>query len=191
MCSTDARRSKRRAGADLFPALSLLVLATAGCASTGAPRDFLPDATEAQTDAFGSWLDVVIAGDAGPEVVEGELIAIDDEVTWVLTASGIRSFASSAMVEGQLAAYDPRSGTVAGNAALGVVSTISNGVLLVFTAPMWIIGGTAAAASQSRAPLHDVREVTPASLAPFARFPRGMPPGLDPGSLVGRPEERP
>ena len=167
--------------------MAIFSLSAAGCASTGAPSGFLPDPTEAQTDAFGSWLDVVITGDAGREVVEGELIAIDDDTTWVLTAAGLRSFASSAMVEGHLAAYDPRTGTLTGGVVLGTFTTIANGVFLVLTAPMWIIGGTAAAASQSRTPLHDVQEVTPVSLAPFARFPGGMPPGLDASTLVGRP----
>ncbi len=78
-------------------------------------------------------------------------------------------------VEGELLAG---SGAVAGWTALGVVSTISNGLLLIFTAPAWIITGTVAGSSESYAPQGNVPPLRWAELARFARFPQGMPPGL-------------
>jgi len=164
------------------------VAAGTSCASTSAPRGFLPDPEAAQTDAFGSWIDVIIAPPRAR--IAGELIAIDDETTWVLTGTSIRSFATPSIVEGQLVAYDSRAGVVGGAAVLGFLSTISNGAFLILTAPMWLIGGSVAAGHQSRVPIEEMTPESPTSFARFARFPMGMPEGLDPQTLEGAPSLR-
>lgn len=171
----------------MVPAVVVLSLAVAGCVSTSAPRGFLPDPSEAQTDAYGSWMDVLVARGAVDETMRGELIAIDDETTWILTQDGIQSFPTDSMLRGRLAVYDSRAGVVGGGAVLGTLSTISNGAFLVFTAPMWMIGGSVAASSQSRMPIHEIGEETPSMLAKFARFPAGLPQGLDLAMLRPKP----
>lgn len=186
MYSTDAQRARPRTRWTA-PATAITVLAATACTSHSAPSGFLPDPREAQTDAYGSWIDVTVTGNEAGEEILGELIAIDADTTWVLGTSGIRSFATAAIVQGRLVAYDSRAGAVGGGAVVGFVSTISNGVFLILTGPMWIIGGSVAAAQQSRRPIHDLTEDTPASFGRFARFPMGLPEGLDPATLEGRP----
>jgi hypothetical protein len=61
---------------------------------------------------------------------------------------------------------------------LGTLSTISNGGFLIFTAPMWLIGGSLAVGGESRAPERKSPPLTWVELAPFARFPQGIPDGI-------------
>jgi hypothetical protein len=68
-----------------------------------------------------------------------------------------------------------------------VVSTISNGYLLGITAPLWIITGIVASSNESRAPLRGVPPLVWADLAAYARFPQGLPPGIDLGEIRPKP----
>lgn len=160
------------------PAAALAVALVAACASHTAPRGFLPDAEEAQTDAYGGWIDLQMRTADGVENVAGELIAVSADSVWVLNGTGGVVLPIAAIVGGQLVGWDSKSGNVGAYTALGTLSTISNGILLIFTAPMWVIGGSFAAASQSR---HPIQRLLPADWMrwrPFARFPQGIPRGV-------------
>lgn len=175
-------RYRSSAGAVAVTALWM----AAACTSNTAPPGFLPEPAQAGSDVYGSWMDVTVDGVDGRERIRGELLAVDPDTAWILSASGVRRFPTRAVVDGQLVAYDSAVGDVSGAVLLGVLSTVSNGAFLILTAPMWAIGGSIAAGSQSRLPL----ETLPAAsetLAPFARFPGGMPPGLDTSVLRPRP----
>jgi hypothetical protein len=56
-------------------------------------------------------------------------------------------------------------------------------LFLVFTMPMWLIGGTIAATSRSFDPIIDCQPSDLKSLAPWARFPQGLPPDLERSSV--------
>jgi len=92
--------------------------------------------------------------------------------------------------QGKLTTVQSEVGNVAGATGLGVVSTISNGILLVFTMPLWIIVGTAAGSSQSYAPERRVPPLHWAELNGFARFPQGLPDGVSLASLRAKPRRR-
>jgi hypothetical protein len=92
--------------------------------------------------------------------------------------------------KGLVARYSSEAGPIAGFAALGVVSTISNGYLLGITAPLWIITGIVASSNESRAPLRGVPPLVWADLAVYARFPQGLPPGIDLGEIRPKPGAR-
>jgi hypothetical protein len=85
---------------------------------------------------------------------------------------------TAAVKRGKLTAYAAEKGAVTTWAVLGALSTISNGGFLILTAPMWIIGGPLAVGSESRAPERKNPPLTWVELAPFARFPQGMPEGI-------------
>ncbi|MDH3208297.1 MAG: hypothetical protein OEO79_16975 [Gemmatimonadota bacterium] len=161
--------------------------ATTACATTTAPRGFLPDVAEAQTSAYGSWIDVLYEDQAGNVRVRGELIAMTPDSMWVLGGDEGWAIATSAIRGGQLAAYDSGGRDAGVLTALGTVSTISNGAFLIFTAPMWLIVGSSAAAAQSRVPLSDLTESGWSEISSFARFPQGMPPGMLLGELEPKP----
>lgn len=159
-------------------ALGSLWWATA-CATHTAPDGFLPNTVEAQRQAQGGWLEVTFRGTGGLERAAGELIAVTEDSLWVIHASGGTVIPTEQVVEGQLTGYDSNHGEVAGGTVVGFLSTASNGVFLILTGPMWLIGGSVAAASQSRVPIDDVPPAKWADLAAFARFPQGMPPGVE------------
>jgi hypothetical protein len=156
----------------------------AGCATTTAPAGYLPDTRAAQTNVYGGWIDVTFRGDQGPDRVMGELIAATRDTLWVLPPSGPgREIPTMAVLNGRLVGYDSQPDQVAAATALGVLSTVSNGALLVFTAPAWIIVGIAAANGQVRLPVTELPIAAWESLARFARFPQGMPSGVSLASL--------
>lgn len=109
----------------------------------------------------------------------GELIAVTPDSLWVLSPGGGDIVALPDLVGGQMVGWNSQYGNVGAAAILGTLSTISNGWFLFLTAPMWVVGGSLAAASQSRHPI--IRALPPRwmELRRFARFPQGLPPGID------------
>jgi hypothetical protein len=161
----------------------------AGCAGNTAPSRWLPAPELAGREAFGGWIELATAAPADQPRVEGELLAAGSDTVWVLTSSGVRQVPVTTIVEGKLTWYDARAGTVAQVAVLGFVSTIFNGLWLVATGPLWIAVGTAAAAAQGASAMkrQPARSRDWSSLAPYARFPLGMPPGVDLAQLRPKP----
>ena len=161
----------------------LVALATvwfgAACATHSAPVGYLPTTVEAQKEAYGGWVDVRFRTGDGLDRVAGELIAVTEDTLWVKDATGGAVIPTREVVDGQLTSYDSRYGRAATWTVLGVLSTASNGYFLIFTGPMWLIGGSFAASSQSRVPIDDIPPSEWADLAAFARFPQGMPPGVE------------
>lgn len=166
---------------------SALLAATFGCAQNPAPGGWLEPAREAVDDPYGAWIAVSEEGRG----VAGEFLAIDRDSVFVLLPSGSVHAVSLDRVTGaQLAYYDAQPGALAIWTTVGSWSTISNGILLIFTLPTWIIGGSVATGSQSRAPLVSLdHEETAESGADswaerwnavrkYARFPGGLPPDL-------------
>ncbi len=163
-----------------------LGLALVACAGNTAPAGFLVPPRLAQTEAYGGWVELLVTGGAR---VDGELIAVTADSVWVLgTASVVVPVAN--VRQGKLTTVQSEVGNVAGATGLGVVSTISNGILLVFTMPLWIIVGTAAGSSQSYAPERRVPPLHWAELNGFARFPQGLPDGVSLASLRAKPRRR-
>jgi hypothetical protein len=170
--------------------LAPLFLAVA-CAGNPAPAGFLPSPAQAPHDVYGGWIEVTVPAGRHDSTIAGELIAARVDTVWILPDSGgVVAVATSALKKGRLANYTSETGAIAGFTALGVVSTISNGFLLGITAPLWIITGVVASSSESRAPLRDVPPLAWADLAVYARFPQGLPPGIDLGEIRPKPDAR-
>jgi hypothetical protein len=108
--------------------------------------------------------------------VSGELLAVDDTTVSVLTKTGTRWIAKNNVSKVSVKLYASHAWELVGWTALGVVSTLSHGYLLIFTAPAWLlIGLPTAAASGASNHLH-VDQSHAAYLWQFARFPAGLPP---------------
>jgi hypothetical protein len=161
------------------PSRALIVLlaawVTVGCAGTTAPPRFLRNAEASQQQSYGGWIDVTYAIGTGSSRVAGELIAVSADSLWIKHAGGGTIVPTQAVTGGQLAGYDSQWRRVEALAVLGALTTISNGAFLIVTAPAWVIGGSLAAASQSRIPLRSLPPARWTDLASFARFPQGMP----------------
>jgi hypothetical protein len=172
MCDTDRRLA-------LLGALTIVL----GCATNTAPSHFLPSPADAQTQAFGGWIELRFASTGRDSAVDGELLAATSDSVWVLTGTGWVVTPTATVRQGKLTAYDSRWGAVAGYTLMGVLSTISNGWYLVLTAPVWVITGTVAGANQSHAPERKTPPLRWSELSAFARFPQGMPPDIRLGDL--------
>jgi hypothetical protein len=146
----------------------------------------LPKPAEAQADAYGGWIELRF-DTLTDRQADGELIAVSADSVWVLGQDQARVIPTSAVSAGKLTAYAAQKGALTAWAVVGTLSTISNGWFLVFTAPMWLIGGPLAVGSESHAPERKSPPLMWEELAPFARFPQGMPEGMDLSTLRAKP----
>jgi len=109
--------------------------------------------------------------------VQGELLAATTDSLFVLPLDGpFHAVARPTVTELQLTAYDANWGYLGVWTALGTLSTLSHGLFLPLSAPVWIIGGSVATSSQSRRPVFTNPPLE--TLRRFARFPQGLPPNL-------------
>ena len=177
--------------ANAAPALALslwAVVAGSACFYTSAPSGWLPQPSEAQQQAYGGWMSVQISApyvSGGKQYIEGELIAAGADSIHVLSDDGLVDIPLPAITEATLTTYDANLGTLTTWTLVGTLSTASHGVLLIISAPVWIIAGSAFTASASKTPR--VRTTEPAFLRPYARFPQGLPADLDRSSLKPKP----
>jgi hypothetical protein len=176
-------------------AVLLLLLAAPGCAATRGPSGYLQPARIAQREAHGGWITL----DMREARVDGELIAVEAESVFVLTPEGLRVVHRDSVRSAVLGAYDSQSGQPAVWTMGGALTTASHGLGAIGTFPLWIITGSLMTASVSRGPLHTVSQnrlqdprqrdrarTRWAAIALWARFPAGMPRGLDRATLRSR-----
>lgn len=157
-----------------FPVV--LIVSCTACFGLSAPSGSLPTVQQAQTDSYGGWAEVTVRDYAGGNSLEGELLAVSADSLWLFTSQGPHAIAAANIVDGKLTGYDSQPTRVGWLTTLGMVSTIGNGWILIATAPAWLITGSLAALHQSRLPVRMIRATTLQALAPFARFPAGLPP---------------
>ncbi len=160
-------------------ALVLFFLLT-GCATTNAPRNWLPPASEIPLEPYGAWVEV--STKAGH--VEGELIAVTADSVFVAD-TGLRAIGCKEIHAARLAWYEHNNLWTA--PAAGPIMTLFNGVWLIFTAPMWIVGGSIAATASWYEPIFDYPKYPLSEFARYARFPGGIPLNVDPGLIVRKP----
>ncbi|MFI5183342.1 MAG: hypothetical protein ACHQNV_03005 [Vicinamibacteria bacterium] len=135
--------------------------------------------------------------------VKGELIAVGPEQLWVLEDKGIHEVPLGGVrevdvrrhgLDGQKAGLWALAGAiVTGGALAAACSKVSTGCGRVFlgVGATWaVIGGLSAASLQQSSRL-PVRPPAWETLRPYARFPQGLPPDLDPAILGARPSPAP
>ena len=160
--------------------LFLPFLLLSGCASTTAPRGWLPSNSQTQSQTFGSWIQVHYNSDSDKDqFIDGELIALDTDTLYILTDQRFQSIAKPDITKARLVSYDSKAGSMGGLVFLGTLSTLSHGAFLILTAPfLWMIGGGATAASQSLKPIIDYPDRSLEDFQHYARFPQGLPRGI-------------
>jgi hypothetical protein len=178
MCATNSNM-KRLAVALLSAA------AVAGCGTLHAPRGSVPDAQNAGSTAFGGWARVAYDEGGERRTREGELIAVGPDTLWLMQSAPL-AIPVAQIVRAEVTGFDSRPANVIAAAGLGVLTTLSNGVYLIFTAPAWLITGAVASSSQARLSRVEARVPNLAPLAHYARFPQGLPPDVDMTTLRPR-----
>jgi hypothetical protein len=169
--------------------LILPAVAAMGCASTTAPPGWLPIAEEAQSDVYGAWIEVACQDRSARGRVEGELIAAEPDSLFVLSDAGLVGVPVAAIAKAKLTAYDSKAKLLSSGTFVGAVTTPSHGFFLIFSAPVWIIMGSASSVAVSRTPqiTHSPKSPRIEDFRKFARFPQGLPPNLDREELEPKP----
>lgn len=165
------------------------LLLVAACAPNPSAERISPDAGK---DIYGGWIELEVRVGPQDARLAGELIAARRDTVWILpdTGRGAIAVATSTVKQGRLAGYRSDAGAVMGYTALGMLATLSNGAFLVLTAPAWLITGIVASSAESKAPIRDTPPHMWAELAAYARFPEGLPPGIDLAEIRPKPGTR-
>ena len=158
----------------LFLILGALGLLSLACAGSSAPSGYATPVEKMAEDGFGGWVSVGLKHD---KEVKGELIAISENSIYLLEADTLVELATKDVARIRLEAYRREHGSIMAWGFLGTLSTISHGLGLIISAPLWIISSTATAAGVSRNPMHEFPDESLADLRKFARFPQGLPAG--------------
>ena len=154
-----------------------------GCASTTAPQGWLPLPPVAQHESYGGWISVSSHTGDLKRIVHGELIAIHPNQVFILTVQELTSISTNSIYDMKLTAYNAQHGQLAGWTGLGILSTISHGVFLIFSAPFWIIGGSCTTGIRSHEPQITYPAKSLEAFRAYARFPQGLPKDIDRQSL--------
>jgi hypothetical protein len=157
-------------------ALAAAYLSLVGCAATApAPAAWHVNHQEVARRPYGAWANVGLVGGAG---VSGELLGVDGEAVFVGLAPRMYRLPARCVTSLRLVAFDAPSAVPATVGTAGVVSTLSHGLFLVFTAPAWlavtlVVSSNAGNAGYPEIPGRAVLE----EARPWARFPQGLPAG--------------
>lgn len=158
----------------------------AGCATTTAPPNWLPDAESAQSDAFGGWIEIRGKDPSGPLRYEGELITIEKDTTFVLTYAGLAGVPFAGIENAKLTRYSIGYEHLAAWTMFGTISTLSHGIGLILSGPVWVMFGTGLTAATSRAPQISYPTSAWDSFRPYSRFHDGWPAGFDRSTIRGK-----
>ncbi|HVO76749.1 MAG TPA: hypothetical protein VMT60_02070 [Candidatus Bathyarchaeia archaeon] len=157
--------------------LALVCVAFCGCALAPAPVQWIGTPYSESTAPHGAWVQMNLGSPADSRL-RGELIAVSKDSLYVADAT-FHAVARGNVVSGRIVMYSPSLGWMVGSTFLGTLSTGMNGWMLVFTAPMWIVGGSVATCVRSFEPIMEYPACGWSALAPYARFPQGLPVTID------------
>ncbi len=169
--------------------LLLAAAVVAACRPNPAPRGWLAPAERAAADPYGAWIVVQLRGAPSTDEVRGEFIAVSNDSVFVLTqAAEFRAVAQADAARALVASYASQYDLLAVWSLMGTLATASHGWFAIASAPVWLITGPIATASQSRAPLEDVTPdrgswVAWVDVSMYARFPQGLPLSLNRSQL--------
>jgi len=161
--------------------LFIFSLLIAGCATTYAPDDWLPDTDDVPQNAHGGWITVVTQEAKSQSDEEwmqysGELIALDEDNVYVLYDS-LYIIPKSIIAESVVDLDQKNTGTYAAWVLGGSLLTISNGAYGVITLPLWLLAGIPTASGESYRDMYDQEypdEVYWDDVNKFSRFPQGV-----------------
>lgn len=166
-----------------------VALVVSACATTTAPPRFLPDPEIAGRNVHGGWIEIQAVDSSGRErELGGELLAVSPDSIWLTTRPDSLAapnagyvIARGAIRTAKLTWWSANPANIGALTLLGVLSTVTNGFVLILTAPAWIATGTIAGARYTYEPRTSLGP--PAHGGPelrsLTRFPVGMPSGLD------------
>jgi hypothetical protein len=157
---------------------ALLCLILGGCARTE-----IPSGLSAPSDAIREVFGAIAVVRLDSSTARGELLAVAPDTLFLIDGEIFRAVGKQDAREVTvfLQEYPLTTGAIVGTTLLGTLSTVSNGLGLVITAPLWLITGTvtgiAASADANNGDFRYPDGPWP-ELGKFARFPQGLPRGV-------------
>lgn len=170
--------------------ITLLIGLLVGCASRIAPQGWLDPAGPAFERGYGGWINLqpVIADSRDKNYLEGELVSVTEDTVFILSLHGeLNAVARADIVQAKIDGYDSEWGLLGSRVALGTISTLSHGFILIITAPIWILLGTTATTVQSHHPRIQIPPDNWDEAMVYARYPQGIPPALNRRELTPKP----
>jgi hypothetical protein len=162
----------------LFAATAVtLALAPAGCTPRGSAvrsTSFGGEKTTvpvADVPVKGFSVDISSRG----EPRSGELLAVNPCFVYVLDEKQTIAVPLATVEAVNVELYPSHAGAVAGLTALGTASTLSHGMFLIFTAPVWLAVGIPSSVSLADRNDFDLHRSEAPMLFQYARFPQGLP----------------
>lgn len=150
-------------------AAALAWMSVAGCAT--APDTWRVDPERVSETACGSWARVKLEDGS---LIEGELMAVDTSVIYIHDGDALHSLPVGRISQTRTIYAKSYDGAIGAWTAAGTASTITHGLTLVFSAPLWIVTGL----SSMGAERGTGREIGGVPSRKRARFPQGLPPSF-------------
>jgi hypothetical protein len=153
----------------------LLAVMVGGCSAPA----YLPEAEFIDVNQYGSYIEITTV--RGPNI-SGELIAVDDDSMIVLSESSANMRNAVSIAHPDIYGYKLRYAQPENHGwtiPLYSLFTISHGWYLAFTFPINLITTIAVTAGGSSSYTYSDRNISRLKLRQFARFPQGMPEGVD------------
>ncbi|UCE41430.1 MAG: hypothetical protein JSV17_00095 [Candidatus Aminicenantes bacterium] len=149
-----------------------------GCVATPGPKGWLPNPKQALKDTYGAWIIAEYDSAGVSSIVEGEFIAIDSVSVYILNETGIAIIPIVKTRQVTLATYK-EGGMVRTLALLGTLSTASHGYYAGISLPIWLATGISNAAAESSSGIIKPLFINWKEFAKYARFPQGIPEGIN------------
>lgn len=165
----------------LYSSLFILSVLTAGCATTYAPDNWLPETDQIPQSNYGGWITIVIdeTTDQSEEKwiqYSGEFITVDSEYVYVLYDS-LYVLKRDKIINSIIELDQKNTGAYGAWLAGGSLLTLSNGLYAGITFPLWMIAGIPAVSGESfrdRYEEENPDEYYWDDVIKYSRFPQGV-----------------
>jgi hypothetical protein len=167
----------------LLPAAILI----AGCATNWVPDRWLASPEQSQVQGYGGWATVTFDSNPKRATIGGELISVAPDQLMILMPSGVIEVSKTGTKRVVVDGYEQDVRPVRRGWLIGSLASITHGYLAPVTVGLW----SGAAQAALREAYSYARVTYPGQrwqdLRRYARFPQGLPAGLDVRALQPKP----
>jgi hypothetical protein len=169
----------------MWAARGLVLAATCAVASctpfTSPRRELAASPRQMLDNVYGGYVEVQY-GDGG--TTAGELIEARSDGLVVLAPQALVDIPRAAIATARVVGFQSQEQYLIGAGVLGTLSTLSHGQYLVITAPVWVLATSLMGAAETNAGVLSYPRGQLESFSLYARFPQGLPPGVDENLLL-------
>jgi hypothetical protein len=172
----------------------ICILFLLACNTAKIPTEYRFNPKKVKNASTGCWIEVKIPPSniyISEITLSGELIAIQKDTVFILTEQQLNGIPSAGIKEAVLYIYNNQAGRFVLATVLlfipNIIAAIANNEVgfLLLDIP-WLIGGTIISLNENSSGSHQMKYPKNnilADFSKFARFPQGIPPGLDKNKL--------